>query len=318
MKILIVKTSSLGDVVHNLPMISDLHAHMPEAQIDWLVESAFADIPALHPAIRTVIPINLRRWLRAPGQAETWRALGALRKRLRGETYDVILDSQGLIKSAIISHLARGPIYGPDARSAREPLAALFYQRGLPMRRGQHAVWRNRALGAEAFGYTLPRTPPTYGLRTASGDPPSDKPTCVAFHATSRASKLWPTTHWIDLGKALVDRGIHMLFPSGSESEHETAQAIAQAIGTNASALARMGIRDLAQVISRAQFTIGVDTGLVHLAAALKRPTVGVFCDSDPALTGVLAENHVINLGGFHERPSVEAVLTALQGMGAI
>ncbi len=317
MRILIVKTSSLGDVVHNLPMVSDIRARIPRARIDWLVERAFADIPALHAGVHAVIPIELRRWLRAPWKASTWQGLGDCRKHLRAQRYDLILDSQGLLKSALAARLARGPVYGPDPRSAREGLAGFLYTRGLPMRWDQHAVSRNRALAAAALAYPVPADAPDYGI-----DPPDvlarRGPYCVALHATSRDSKRWPADHWIALARALADHGLTTLLPSGSAREQADAEAIARGIGPQAQALPRQRIRDLAAILGQAQAVIGVDTGLVHLAAALGRPTVGIFRASDPAQTGVLAGDRARNLGGFGACPPVQAVVAALKDLGVL
>lgn len=317
MDILIVKTSSLGDVVHNLPMVSDIRAHFPEARIDWVVEKAFADIPALHPAVRAVIPVTLRRWLRAPWQTQTWKEVKAFRRSLRQTRYDMVLDSQGLVKSAALARLASGPVYGPDRRSAREAGAALLYQKGVPVVWEQHAVWRNRSLAAGALGYPIPTTEPDYGLiPPQSAQAISPRPYCVALHATSRASKLWPRASWVTLGQRFAEQGLVTLWPSGSPEEERAAHEITQAIGGEACALPRMSVKDLAAIIGGARGVVGVDTGLVHLAAALDRPTVGIFCDSDPKQTGVLAA-HASSLGGFGARPPVEEVIQALRQVGA-
>lgn len=314
MHVLLVKTSSLGDVVHNLPMVTDMAAMRPGIVLDWLVEPAFADIPAMHPAIHSVIPADIRRWRRAPWDRETWRGVKELRARLTNTRYDLILDTQGLVKSALVARLAQGPLYGPDRRSAREPLAATLYARGLAMSRDRHAVWRNRMLGAGALGYPLPATMPDYGLTmTPAGH--TGEPVCVAFHASSRASKLWPPGHWVTLGKALCQRGFRILLPSGNAREQAAATDIAAAIGGRVEALPRTGIRELAGLIAGARMTVGVDTGLLHLAAALGRPTVGIFRDSDPRQTGVLARD-AVDLGGLQSCPTVDEVLTALGRLG--
>ena len=316
MDILIVKTSSLGDVVHNLPMVSDIRARFPSAHIDWMVEKAFADIPALHPAIRTVIPVSLRRWLRAPWRPQTWRDFKRFREALRETRYDIVLDSQGLLKSAALARQALGPVYGPDRGSARESWAAWLYQKGVPVEWEQHAVGRNRSLAAGALGYPVPTTAPDYGLISpqpskVAGAPPY----CVALHATSRASKLWSQESWVKLGKKLAERGLSTLWPSGSRKEELTAHDIARAVGPRARALPRLNVQELAAIIGTAEVVVGVDTGLVHLAAALNRPTVGIFCDSDPKQTGVLAAN-AASLGGVGSQPSVEAVIQALRNAG--
>ncbi len=316
MKVLLVKTSSLGDVVHNLPMVSDIQALRPDVEIHWLVERAFADIPRLHPAVRTVIPLDLRRWLRAPGRRASWAALRDLRRTLRAASYDLVLDTQGLVKSALVAHLAGAPVYGPDRRSAREPLAAAFYQKGLPMSWDQHAVWRNRALGAAAFGYPLPQSAPDYGLTPPPPRHERPAPTCMALHATSRQSKMWPHGHWVALARTLAERGLTALLPSGNADERRAAETIAEAVGAGAEALPPLTIQDLAAIMADARIVVGVDTGLAHLAAALKKPTVGIFCDSDPGQTGILSAHGAANLGGFGACPSVDEVLRALEDLG--
>lgn len=153
--LLLVKTSSLGDVVHNLPVVSDLLTVFPGSQIDWVVESAFAEIPVLHPGVRSVITCDLRRWRRSLLQPGTWREIGELKRRIRQTSYDAVLDTQGLLKSALVTHMARGSRHGLDWRSSREPLG-LFYDHVHSVPWGRHAVHRNRALAAAALCYTLP------------------------------------------------------------------------------------------------------------------------------------------------------------------
>lgn len=318
MRILVVKTSSLGDIVHNLPMISDIRAHRPLATIDWLVEETFADIPTLHPGVQSVIPIHLRKWLRAPLTRTTWTEIRTARKTLRSAPYDLILDSQGLLKSALVAHLGLGPVVGPDRLSARETLAAHFYQRGVRVRWEQHAIWRNRTLAAGALGYPVPTDNPHYGIRTQPAPIPWPKPYCVALHGSSRDSKLWGEPHWLALGEALIRRGFTLLLPSGSPAETQRAEAMASAMGPGAYALPRMSLKTLAGILNEAAMVVGVDTGLVHLAAALKRPTVGIFVDSDPMQTGVLAAQTTCNLGGMGENPPPNSVLLALHTLGVL
>jgi len=227
-RILLIKTSSLGDVIHNLPVASDIAARMPDAVIDWVVEDAFADIPALHPRVSSVIPVATRRWRGALWRPETWREIGRFRRRLQSHTYDLVLDTQGLFKSAFIARAALGVRCGQDRQSAREPLAARFYDRAYPVARAQHAVVRNRELAARALGYASPTTPPDYGLRLAfeqlSDDIPRDYVVCL--HGSARATKLWPESHWIELTQALTTQRLTPLLPWGSEAEHARANAI--------------------------------------------------------------------------------------------
>jgi len=317
-RLLIVKTSSLGDVIHNLPVIADLHAHVPGLAIDWVVEESFADIPALHPGVAEVIPVAVRRWRKNLFHREiwreTWREIVAFRQRLAQHRYDWVLDTQGLLKSAVIAAGAHGARHGQDSCSAREPLATLFYAHRHVVARGQHAVTRNRQLAALALGYTLDDVTPDYGIPRATvryaGLP---QRYAVGLHGTSRDSKLWPVTEWIALGRALAAQGLSLVLPWGSEAERLRAVQIAGAV-PDAVVLPRLRLADLAAVLSGAGAALGVDTGLIHLAVALDVPTVAIYTDTDPALTGVLGgcRARSRNLGGVGETPSPAQVLDAL------
>ena len=199
-KILLVKTSSMGDVIHNLPVVSDILAHFPEAEIDWVVEESFAGIPALHPGVGKIIPVAVRRWRKHLLSRAVHTEISAFVKHLRSKTYDVVLDTQGLIKSAIITRLAQGARCGFDRQSAREPLAALFYDKTLRVEKIQHAVVRNRLLAGRALGYS-PDDPVNYGIVAPSLALPwlPTTPFVVLLHATSRDDKLWPEAGWICL-----------------------------------------------------------------------------------------------------------------------
>ena len=203
MRVLLVKTSSLGDVIHNLPLVTDLRAHFPDAAIDWVVEEAFAEIVGLHPAIRRVIPVALRRWRRAPLAPATWREMGAFRALLRQDNYDLVIDTQGLLKSALITRLARGKRCGYSASAAREPLAAHFYDLRFDVPKDLHAVERNRRLGAQAAAYSA-ESAADYGI--AVPPPTTAVAQAMLLSGTSRDDKLWPQERWIALGQALHER----------------------------------------------------------------------------------------------------------------
>lgn len=314
LKLLIVKTSSLGDVIHNLPIIADIRAHYEIVEIDWLVEASFADIPKLHPAINEVIPVSMRQWRKALFSSRTWQEIGKLKERLAAKQYDIVLDTQGLLKSAVLTTLTHGKKHGYDRHSIREPIASLFYQVRHTVSRKQHAVARNRILAASAFGYSLPSQLPDFGIQAAeSSVEPIQSPYIIGLHGTSRDSKLWETTRWIALGEALAKQDLHLALPWSNENELKRARFIASKL-SNATVLPKLGIAQLATVISQAKAAIGVDTGLSHLAAALNIPIVAIYTDTDPTLTGVCpgAYTPAINLGGIQKPPSVTQVTEAL------
>jgi len=316
--ILLVKTSSLGDVLHNLPVVSDIVRRYPGAQIDWLVEESFAALPRLHPAVRNVIPVAVRRWRGRLLNIEVWREIAAFRSTLTAQRYDVAIDTQGLLKSALLMRGAQGLRCGFDRDSAREPLAASLYQRTFPVATGQHAVERNRQLAAQALGYTLEEHA-DYGILPPAIAHPAwlaEGPYAVLLHATSRDDKLWNEANWVALGRYLHGKNIRCVLPWGSAMEQVRSLRLAEAI-PDAVAPPRLNLNEAAALLGGAQAVIGVDTGLAHLAAALGVPTVGIYTTTDPALTGLYAGRCAVNLGNIGRAPDVTAVIEALQGMTA-
>jgi heptosyltransferase-1 len=287
--------------------------------IDWVVEENFVDIPRLHPAVRSVIPVALRRWRKSLLAAATWREIGAFRRTVQQEKYAFVLDTQGLLKSALISATASGMHLGYGRDSARESLAAGFYDKSYCVERHLHAVERNRRLAAAAFGYALDN-PLDYGITA----PPLDadwlphQPYAVLLTATSRADKLWSETNWLGLASALAERGMACVLPAGNSEERRRAAALAQAMQNGISA-PPVTVAQMAGLFSGATLVVGVDTGLTHLAAALGRPTVGLYCATDPGLTGVLAGANfgtlARNLGGTGHPPSTGEVVSAVGAM---
>ncbi|PKO47755.1 MAG: lipopolysaccharide heptosyltransferase I [Betaproteobacteria bacterium HGW-Betaproteobacteria-22] len=316
-KLLIIKTSSLGDVIHNLPIIHDIHHHHPDIKIDWVVEEAFADIPKLHSGVNRVIPVAIRRWRKAIFNQATWVEISAAKQQVSSTQYDIVLDTQGLLKSGLLTMLSHGKKHGYNRGSAREPLASLFYDVKYQVSRKLHAVTRNRTLAALSLGYPVPKTLPCYGIMaSATIDSVSSKPYIIGLHGTSRDSKLWPTEHWIEFGASLAKQNMQLVLPWASAAELERAQHIANRL-SNATVLPKLGIAQLATVISQAQAAVGVDTGLSHLSVALGTPTVAIYTDTDPALTGVYAgaAAPAINLGNIHEIPSANDVAQSLQAI---
>jgi heptosyltransferase-1 len=308
MRLLLVKTSSLGDVIHNLPVASDIAVQFPGAAIDWVVEEALTEIPRLHPAIHRVIPVALRRWRKQLISPATWREMASFRRTLQAESYDAVIDTQGLLKSALICRMAHGPRYGHSAEFAREPFASRFYDHRIPVPAELHAVTRNRLLASQALAYPLPDRL-DYGIAVPPA-PTSDADSVTLLTATSRDDKLWPSERWVALGQALHEQGLTSLLPAGSVIERERATKIAAQI-PHARVLPPMDLRELAVTLAGSRLVVGVDTGLVHLAAALGRPTIALFCASNPTLTGVLSSGDAINLGQRDDPPSVDAVLGA-------
>ncbi len=314
-RVLLVKTSSLGDVVHNLPVVSDLMAMQPALTIDWVVEEAFAAIPRLHPHVSRVLPVAVRRWRRAPWRSDVRAEICRFLSDLRSVNYDAVIDTQGLLKSAWISRAAHGDRHGLDWSSSREPLA-WFYNRTHRVPWGQHAVERNRSLAAQTMGYAI-TTPARYGISAAAQEfawLSGRAPYALLLHATSAERKLWPEANWVELGRKLALRGAACVLPWGAEAERLRSERLAKQI-PQAIVPARMDIAALAALLAGAQAVVGTDTGLTHLAGALEVPTIGLYCATDPAATGLYACTRAANLGGIGATPAVDAVVRAMDGL---
>ena len=311
--ILLIKTSSLGDVVHNLPVVSDIRARFPRARIDWVVEEAYRDIVGMHPAVHRTIPVALRRWRGNVLKPAHWREFAHFRQALSGRHYDCVIDTQGLVKSALLARAASGTRHGYAGASAREPLAARFYDVRHLVARDLHAVVRNRRLAALALGYALPAEF-DYGIAAPPGTGPDlPRPYCVLLHATSRAEKLWPEPAWERLGTELARQGNALVLPWGDAPERARSGRIARAL-PGAIVPPALRVLDVAGLLAGARAVIGVDTGLTHLAAALGRPVVALYSGTQPGLTGVYAAQGapVRSLGGKDMIPEVAEVLAAL------
>ncbi len=328
MRLLIVKTSSMGDVVHAAPVVADVLRAHPAARIDWLVEPRFAALPRLHPGVHRVLELPWRRWRSQLWKGSTWQAMKALRQQLQTERYDHVLDLQGLLKSAVWARQAGAPVAGYDRASLREPLAALLYDRTAAVPRNLQAVQRNRRLAAAHLGYTLPGqgaegggqatasggaapgSAPDFGLRApAPGWVPKSR-YAVLIPNASRAEKLWPERHWVAVGRRLLEQGWMPVVLWGSDAEQTLAERIAAGCEGDVPPFLKVG--EMAAVLAGAQQVVGLDTGFTHLAAALGRPTLGVYCDHDPGLAGITGPGAVASIGGKGQVPTREAVLDLL------
>jgi heptosyltransferase I len=317
-RVLLVKLSSMGDVIHNLPVVTDLARAFPGIEIDWVTEAPYAELVALHRSVRQVFPIHLRALKKQWWRVNRWTEFREERNKLSQQQYDYVIDTQGLVKSALVARGANQPISGFDKSVAREPFAARFYDRTFHVARNQHAVERNRQLVAAATGYKI-ATLPDYGL-----DAPLPRPAwltgeryVVLLHATSRADKQWPTAQWIQLAKKLNDRGLLVVLPWGNEAEKTvSAQISSSAEVVKAIVPPAMPLAHAAALLANATAVVGVDTGLAHLAVAFKRPTVGIYISTEPALTGLHGGTSAINLGGGSpshiSNPSIDEVFAAL------
>ena len=310
MRLLIVKTSSMGDVVHALPALSDMHRAVPGIEVDWLVEAPFAAIPALHPGVRRVLPLSWRKWRHRLFRRDTWSAMAALRAQLRESRYDLILDLQGLLKSALWARQAVGPVAGYDHGSAREGLASWLYSRRAPVARELHAVERCRRLAAAHLGYALPDSAPDFGIRAPAPTWGAPDRYAVLIPNASRPEKLWPEARWITVGRRLHDRGWRPVVLWGSDAEQTLAERIAA--GCDGEVPPFLRVHEMAAVLAQAQVVVGLDTGFTHLAAALGRPTIGIYCDHEPGLAGVTGPGPVFSLGGKFKLPTLADVLALL------
>jgi heptosyltransferase-1 len=287
MRVLVIKTSSLGDVIHTLPALTDAATLLPGIRFEWVVEEALAEIPGWHPAVERVIPVALRRWRKTPWRA--WRSgeWSAFREALSGHSYDRVIDAQGLLKSAFLTWLAEGPSYGLDRQSAREPMAARFYDHPLSVSKGRHAIERTRLLFAQVLGYSLENRPLSYALdRARLPDSHFASPYLVFLHGTTWASKHYPEAHWQRLARLAAEAGYRVLLPWGNQEERWRAEWLASKQSA-AEVLPALELSRLAGVLAGASGVIGVDTGLAHLASALERPGVFLYGPTDVALTGV-------------------------------
>jgi heptosyltransferase-1 len=318
-RIALIKTSSMGDVIHAFPVVTDIVAALPGAEIDWVVEASFADLPALHPAVRTVIPVAVRRWRRALLRGETWSEVRAARVRLRERRYDLALDLQGLIKSALVARWTGAPIAGFSRGCAREPLAAMAYARTFDVDMQAHAIERLRSLAGQALGYPVQGLP-RFGLRPPAPaiDGFTDVRPVVFLHATSRAQKQWPAEHWVDLGRRLAAVRTPVLVPWGSDAEREAAVRIAQGIGGSAQVAPKLTLAQCARMLGDATAVVGVDTGLTHLAAALEVPTVALFAATPAWRFGPYWTEKARSLGADGVWPGVDEVVQALADLAGI
>jgi len=293
MNVLIVKTSSLGDVVHTLPALTDAKKAIPDITFDWVVEEAFAEIPQWHPAVKNTLPLALRLWRKNFTKALFSGELLTFIKTLRQKKYDLIIDAQGLIKSSIITKIARGERCGYDKNSIRELQATFFYQNKFTVAKDQHAITRTRQLFAAALKYEMPTTAPDYGINKQIFPlPDSCEKYIVFFHGTSREEKCWHEQKWIELVQFVTTNGFIVYLPWGNSAELARAKRIAQN-NSHAKILPNLSLSAIAALLLNAKGAVAVDTGLSHVAAALGVPTISLYGPTDPKLCGTACANQI-------------------------
>ena len=333
-KILLVKLSSLGDVLHNLPIVWDLRARLPDAQIDWVVEEGYVHLlaPLLskdgYKGIDRIIPFSLRRWKKNLLKLSTWQEFFAFKKQLQMTAYDVIIETQGLLKSAIVCSLAKktsntviAGLANATEFSGYEPIARSFYSQSVTVPTQSHAVDRSRWVMCSALDWPLidrSNAPQFYPAQYIQSLPSPTQtltqqlvaPYVLCFHSTAREAKRWPNHHWIVLGEELAARGYQVVLPWGNLAERVISEEIASQI-PNALVPPAFSIEDAFAVIANAALTVGVDTGLTHLAAVLNKPTVEIYCDSPLWKTEGYWSNNIRNVGDMQKPPTVTDVLQA-------
>lgn len=310
MRLLIAKTSSMGDVVHALPVVADILRRHPQAEIDWLVEAPFAAIPRMHPGVRRVLPMAWRKWRQQLFSGGTWAAMRQLRGEMRNAGYEAVLDLQGLLKSALWARQAGVPVLGYDRGSLREPAAAWAYQFKAAVPKGLQAVQRCRELAAAHLGCSAAGAP-DFGLRPPAPSWMPRQAYAVLIPHASRREKLWPERHWVAVGRRLLEQGWMPVVLWGREDEQTLAERIAASCEGDVPPFLR--VDEMAAVLAGAQTVVGLDTGFTHLAAALGRPTLGIYCDHDPGLAGVTGPARVASLGGAGHVPGRAEVLALLE-----
>jgi heptosyltransferase-1 len=287
MKVLIVKTSSMGDVIHTYQALEDARRARPDIVFDWCVEEPFAPLVRLHPAVARIHPVALRRWRKSLLSGSTWGEVTALRRTLRAARYDLVLDAQGLMKSALVAKLAGAPVAGFDRASVREPLAARFYAKSFAVPRRLHAVERTRNLFGQALGYQPDLTRQDTGIEAPAAPEGIElsRPTAFLLHGTSRADKKWATQRWIETARLLAAKGVRPATTFSNGDEEAVARAIVAAVPETL-LIEKSPLDRIAAVIGHCTMVIGADTGLTHLASAFGLPTVAIFLSTEPGLTG--------------------------------
>lgn len=289
MRCLVIKTSSLGDLVHTFPALTDAAKAIPGIEFDWVAEEAFTDLPKLHPKVNTIFPVAIRRWRKAPFKTEHRQEMKDFFRGLKAQKYDAVIDAQGLLKSALITKLSRGTKHGLNFHSAREPLSALVYQKTHEIAKNQHAIQRTRLLFAQALGYECALDAPDYGLNIQYQPQTQVTPRVLFLHGTTWRTKEWPEPYWRQLAELFTNAGFEVLLPWGNAEEKARGERIAEH-AKGARLLPKMDLNELSKQLTSVKGVVAVDTGIGHLAAALEVPTLSLYGATNKDRTGTLGK----------------------------
>ncbi len=301
----------MGDVVHAIPVLSDIKESSPDCLVDWLVEEPFADIVRASPLVNRVHVCNVRKWKKDLLSAKTKQEIIALKAQLKEGNFNLVIDLQGLIKSALLSKMASAPIAGYDRHSIKESAASSFYDYKYAVSKKETAVQRCRELSAKALGYLVPTNRPVFNFGQANASKHQVKK-AVFFANASRETKLWPQENWIELGKYLAIQGFAISLAWGSEADRQRVSQIAKGIGSPAEVLDHLEISQLMDVIAASKVVIGLDTGMTHLSSAMGIPTVALFRDYPIELVPLEGDGKKKALGGVGCCPQAQDVMKAI------
>lgn len=283
----------MGDIIHTLPALTDARQAIPYIQFDWIVEESFVDIPSWHNSVQTIIPYALRRWRHTPFQRTTWKEWHDFRNNLQNRSYDLILDAQGLIKSALLTRYSQGPRAGLDKYSASDALISNLYHHKIPINRTQHSVTRMRDLFSQALNYSLPSSPPDFGLNLKMFQTQNvEKKYLVFLHGTTWHTKLWPEKYWIKLAEIAGRAGYQIKIGGLTQEEIERSHRIANN-NNNICIIPKTSIREMSRILINAHAIVAVDTGLGHLAGALGVPIISLYGATNPNLTGAIGPRSI-------------------------
>ncbi|VFP88462.1 lipopolysaccharide heptosyltransferase RfaC [Candidatus Erwinia haradaeae] len=295
MLVLMIKTSSMGDVIHSLPALTDARLAFPNMHCEWVIEENFSEIPTWHPAVSHVIPVAIRRWRKNWFKNLIRKERINFKHALQYRSYDAVIDAQGLIKSAaLISRFATGTKHGGDIYSIREPVASWWYDKRYAINKNQHAVQRIRSLFAKSLNYTLPTTIGDYGIlqHFKKNQPIKTNDYLVFLHATTKDKKQWPEMHWRTLINSLQPERVMIKLPWGTHNEFLRAQRLAQGL-SYVEVLPKLMLKEIAHILIGAKAIVSVDTGLSQLAAALNCPNITLYGPTNVDLIGGYGHNQI-------------------------